>query len=148
MDYKPKPIESLMNYLREGYNNIAQTVNKLLTPNPSKLELALGYAGHSNAYQDRPQVGINDNPPNYNVFAASNVDSYEDKGNGQVVVRRTTGRKSITLDGKKANGQLEIYVGRELSDEGYKPKSTEISKISAVIKKSMQRAGIPLIKKR
>ena len=42
MDYKPKPIESLMNYLREGYNNIAQTVNKLLTPNPSRLELALG----------------------------------------------------------------------------------------------------------
>jgi len=148
MDYKPKPIESMKNYLREGYINIAQTVNKLLSPNPSRLELALDYAGFSNTHQDRPQNGFKDNIPNYHTFAASNVGSYEDKGEGQVIVKRNSGGKSITLDGQKANGQLEIYVGRVLSDEGYKPKSSEISKISAVIKKSMQRAGIPLIKKR
>jgi len=70
MDYKPNPIKSMKNYLREEYNNIAQTVNNLLSPNPSRLELALGYAGYSNEIQDRPQNGFNDNIPNYHTFAA------------------------------------------------------------------------------
>jgi len=69
------------------------------------------------------------------LLQLSNVGSYEDKGEGQVIVKRNSGGKSITLDGQQANGQLEIYVGRVLSDEGYRPKSSEISKISAVIKK-------------
>jgi len=139
-----KPIDNLVSY----FKNVYRSVSDKLFPKPGGLELALGYAGFSNVHPDRSLIDNKDITNNIHHFAASNVGAYEDKGNGQIVVRRTSGGKSITLDGKKANGQLEIYVGRELSDEGYKPNSANINKISAAIRKSMQKAGIPLIKKR
>jgi len=104
----------------------------------------MGYAGYSNTHQDRPHAGIKDNPPNYYSFAATYVGPYENKGNGQVVVTRTTDGKNIALDGKNANGQIEIYVKRVLSDEGYNPNKTDVNKISALIIRSMRAAGIAI----
>lgn len=144
MDYKPKPIESAINYLREGYNNIAQTVNKLLSPNPSRLELAVGYAGIPNVLPDRLQADIKDITQNYHPFAASNIRDYEHKGRGQVTVRRSSDGKIVTLNGQNAKGAIEDYVRQVLSNDGYKPNSSEINKISATIKKGMQSAGIAI----
>jgi len=109
-----KPIDNLVSYFMDAYRGVSDNIKDLLFPKPGGLELAMSYAGFSNTHQDRPHAGIKDNPQNYYSFAATYVGPYENKGNGQVVVTRTTDGKSIALEGINANGQIEIYVKRVL----------------------------------